>query len=597
MEKLNKKIDLQMEVLTPLHVGAGAEKDWIQGCDFIIDDNRVKVLNLKKVSQFVNNSDLTNALLKKDDKALLMKLGKNLSHCVEKEFDVAFFGSNDIKTFIKNGLTQNPIVPGSSLKGAMRSIVLDYLMTPNDKTTALKVKKLDEKEIFGKANIGDEFFRFIKVSDSEFSETKLANTKIFNLKSQSEGGWKHGSNNTSEKFKPEGFNTFYEVIPQNQKSTLSLSIADIAFENFYKKIKSFSELKNKLIKSDISYFFDVINRHTQEYLKKEKAFFEEYSTDKSDLIVKSINSLLAQIPKNGEYCVLKMAAGSGFHSITGDWQFNDYSIDELTIKEEKFGKTKTISRGVLKGKKSAKSRKIAISGENDFSLMGFVKLTVMDEKMLATIEREKDEKKQIELAKLQKQQEEHRLLQQQIAELEAKNIQYKSLISEAQSLFDNKDYKIALSKIEQAEALALENNSHLELKQQIVEAIDFQNKLDAIELKKQQEEQQRKAQTEAKLSSGLAAYLEEKNLKDEFKVNNFGILKGKIDKYLKDSDQKNVPENEMEVLEKNIKRVYDGLKPSEKRDWNSFDGNKIWKEISNWTTIDFAKTVYDKIII
>jgi len=293
MENLNKKFDLQMEVLTPLHVGAGAEKDWIQGCDFIVDDNLVKVLNLRKVSQFVNNTDLTNALLKKDDKAIVTKLGKDLNQCVEKEFDVAFFGSNDIKTFIKNGLTQNPIVPGSSLKGAMRSIVLDYLMSKNDKLTALKTKKLDEKEFFGKANVGDEFFRFIKVSDSEFLETKLVNTKIFNLKSQSEGGWKHGSNNTSEKFKSEGFNTFYEVIAQNQKSSLSLSIADVAFHNFSKKINPFSELKNKLINSDISYLFDLINNHTQEYLLKEKAFFEKYSTEKTDLIVESINSLLA----------------------------------------------------------------------------------------------------------------------------------------------------------------------------------------------------------------------------------------------------------------------------------------------------------------
>lgn len=584
-----------MEVLTPLHVGAGAEKDWIQGCDFIIDDNRVKVLNLRKVSQFVNNTDLTNALLKKDDKALVAKLGKNLNQCVEKEFDVAFFGSNDIKTFIKNGLSQNPIVPGSSLKGAMRSIVLDYLMTPNDKITALKTNKLDEKEIFGKANMGDEFFRFIKVSDSEFSETKLANTKIFNLKSQNEGGWKHGANNTSGKFIPDGFNTFYEVIDQNQKSTLSLSIADVAFHNFAKKIAPFPELKNKLIKNDISFFFDLINRHTQEYLKKEKAFFEEYSTEKTDLIVESINSLLAQIPKNGEYCILKMAAGSGFHSITGDWQFDDYSIDELTIKEEKFGKTKTISRGVLKGKKSAKSRKIAISGENDFSLMGFVKLTVMDEKMLATIEKEKEEQRQIELAKLQKQQEEQRLLQQQKAELEAKNTQYKSLISEAQSLFDNKDYKIALSNIEQAEALGLENNSHLELKQQIVEAIDFQNKLDAIELQKQQEEQQRKAQTEAKLSSGLVAYIEGKNLNNEFKVNNFKMLQAKVEKYLKDSANENLPENEFAALEQCVKRVYNSLNSFDQKKWHKFDNNKIWMEITKWTNGNFSQTVYDKL--
>jgi CRISPR/Cas system CSM-associated protein Csm5 (group 7 of RAMP superfamily) len=66
MNELNKKYLLQMEVLTPLHVGAGAEKDWVQGSDFVVHDGKVKILNLHKVSKYVNIDDLTSALLKKE---------------------------------------------------------------------------------------------------------------------------------------------------------------------------------------------------------------------------------------------------------------------------------------------------------------------------------------------------------------------------------------------------------------------------------------------------------------------------------------------------------------------------------------------------
>lgn len=447
MENLNKKYELQIEVLTPLHVGAGAEKDWVQGCDFLVDNNQVKILNLKKVSQHVNIADLSNALLRKDDKELKAKLADNIDVCVEKKFDCKYFGTNDIKTFIKNGLTNNPIVPGSSLKGAIRSILLQYLMTDFVKTDALKTKRLDEKEIFGKANIGDEFLRFIKVSDAEFVTSDLVNTKIFNLISPNEGGWKHGGN-TTNLFKPDGFNTFYEVVNPKQNSTLSISIADKAFNNFAKKNASFSSKKTKLINEDLSFLFELINMHTKAYLEKEKAFFVKYATEKTDLIVENINSLIKQIPTQGECCILKMAAGSGFHSITGDWQFDDYSVDKLFYEEEKWGKIKTVSRGLQKGKKSAKSRKIAISGNGDFSLMGFIKLKVMSEDEIklqneakAIIQKELEEKRfaeekaKAEESRIQKEAAEANLAEKQRLIDEAKRIEEEK-IAEKKRLVD-----------------------------------------------------------------------------------------------------------------------------------------------------------------
>jgi CRISPR/Cas system CSM-associated protein Csm5 (group 7 of RAMP superfamily) len=592
MKKLNKKYDLLMEVLTPLHVGAGAEKDWVQGCDFVVDNNHVKILNLKKVSQFVDNSDLSNALMNKDDAFLKSKLADNLNKCVENEFCVNFFGKNDIKTFIKNGLTNNPIVPGSSVKGAIRSIMVDYLLDEHSK----KSKKLNEDVLFGKASVGESLFRFIKVADAEFEKTDLVNTKIFNLKSSTTGGWKHDRNRTTDKFKTEGFNSFYEVIGRSQKSTLSLSFADVAFQNYAYKIKSFSELKTKLIDTDISFLFGLINKHTKNYLEKEKVFFVKYATDKTELIVRNIDFLLNEIPTDGKYCILKIAAGSGFHSITGDWQFDDYSIDELSYKEEKWGKVKTVSRGMQQGNKSAKSRKIAISGENDFSLMGFIKLTVLDDKMLAAIELEKENQKQIEIEKQREQQQEQRLLKQQKLELEAKKKEFENLISQAQTYYQNNENKAALSLIEQAEDLGLDIVSHHELKQDILKAIEIQAKQEEIEAIKKQEEEKRKAETEAKLAVGLAAYLEEKNLKNDFKVQKFGMLKAKVEKYLKDSDNKKLPESEWESLMQSINRIFVDLKPRDQRVWLKFEKNKIWQEIANWTEPDFAKSIFDKLI-
>ncbi|MDD2636571.1 MAG: hypothetical protein PHW82_13850, partial [Bacteroidales bacterium] len=208
---------------------------------------------------------------------------------------------------------------------------------------------------------------------------------------------------------------------------------------------------------------------------------------------------------------------------------------------------------------------------------------------------EKENQRQIEFAKLQLQQQEQHIQEKQKLELEAKQNQFKFLISQAQSLFDNNDFKTAMSKIVEAEALNLENDSHLDLKLQIDKSIDLQTKNDAIEKLKQERAEKRIAETKEKLQGGLASYLEEKNLKNEFKVNKFGILKAKVEKYLKDSAQEKLPENELIVLEQCIKRVYNSLKNREQKKWQKFDNNNIWQTIANWSNSDFTKNIYDKL--
>ena len=380
-ELLNKKYNIELEVLTPLHIGAGAEKDLMRGSDYISDKGKVYVLNHKKVLKNLGGdaNDFSNFLLSKNDKGLKAKISGNLESVSDIIFESPTGSENDIKAFIKNGLTSKPIVPGSSLKGAIRSILFSYLKEKHQN---------DEKQVFGSANDGDEFMRFIKISDAQFQKSELINTKIFNLFGTApnlSGGWKHEfRGGTNKTFKVNGFNTIYEIIKSNEKGDLSIALSDKAFDNYYHgdKPKKKSDILHDTLSNQL---FKIINEHAKKYIQKQIDFFDKYSNDETDAIINSLKRIITLIPSDNSSCVLQMSAGSGFHSITGDWQFDDFSINRIN------SSGRGPSRGQFNSNDSAKSRKIATDG-NTFDLMGFVKLSILTEEVIAQREIERKTK-------------------------------------------------------------------------------------------------------------------------------------------------------------------------------------------------------------
>ncbi|MDY4148711.1 MAG: hypothetical protein SOY26_03050, partial [Paludibacteraceae bacterium] len=225
---------------------------------------------------------------------------------------------------------------------------------------------------------GSDFMRFIRVGDFEFENTCLVNTKIYNLHREGhdwQGGWKHkggdrtkDEKNTTTEYKPIGFNTIYECLPAGATAIGSIMFADALFDKvanqpFYiwkKSIMSNLDIAAKLCR--------IINDYTLKYLDKEIAFFDTYK--EGDYSIAIYNNL-AEIEEECWHiheneplsCIIKMSAGAGFHSITGDWQFDDYIEDQRHRMDRK------------RGGELPKSRKIAVSGSKAFSPMGFVKLT------------------------------------------------------------------------------------------------------------------------------------------------------------------------------------------------------------------------------
>ena len=375
-ELINQRFEISLQVLTPLSIGAGAEYDWVKGVDFVVKGGKLYHLNLHKIEQAgINIENLTNAFAQKDAESLLRYLGNRLDSVTDAVFNMPCNSDNDIKAFLHNQFTGHPVVAGSSLKGAIRSVLFTYL----------RDKQRYNDEVFGRMNDGTDFMRFIRVSDFEFEKTDLVNTKIYNLHTDNRhnwlGGWKHNfRNGTNTSFSPTGFNTIYECLMPSSEAQGSIMLSKKLFELltqhgpkqpcFYKKKELFYHVgndrygKNKI--SPIENLFYQINLHTKDYLEKELLFFTKFNQGENcDRIIDSIKHLTSQVKTcidNGDSCILKMAAGTGFHSITGDWQYNDYS------------NTRYWQKGKDKGKKKYKSRKIAINGKQ-FTLMGFVKLS------------------------------------------------------------------------------------------------------------------------------------------------------------------------------------------------------------------------------
>ncbi len=374
----DKKYHIELKVLTPLSVGAGNDNDWIKGLDFIQKDRKVYVLDLKKAaSQGVSIENVTNLFLKYDDSGISQLLGNRIENASRFIFHSPVSTTNNIKTFLRTQLFDKPIVPGSSVKGAIRSALFKHLRS-SEKTNV---------EVFGSMKDGTDFMRFIRISDIEMPSTILVNTKIFNLRKDGAnwyGGWKHGNTNregdshTDNNYKPIGFNTLYECVEPGMLGYGNFVIASNAYDLLAKHTSAHiphQKEKNKLMTGTIRDLFMAVNMVTKEYLEKEKAFFETYTADRSEEILRSISKLLSLIPADGSSCLLKMSAGVGFHSITGDWQYDD------------FCKTGLWEDGKNFGKKKYKSRKVA-NYRDQLMLMGFIKLRLLTENEAQTIETE-----------------------------------------------------------------------------------------------------------------------------------------------------------------------------------------------------------------
>lgn len=404
------KSTVAIEILTPTHIGGASENHWQQGIDFISENGKVWILDFKKLSTAVPIENLTLAFARSDQNITLEKLlqNKNPNQLSAKSFD--FSGvSREIKRHIFNGLDGLPYIPGSSLKGAVASVLLNFFF----KQLKIKPEKKDPTyELLG--SFDTSIMRFLQFTDGYFDDSRLFNTKIFNLFKHNdnnwEGGWKHSSRTgTNQDFNDKEFTTIYECLPPGQTTEMMISFKKNVAAQLYKMDSTQPLIKTPpahtqkwITNNPVKELINIINDHTRSYLEKEIAFFEEYKFDaRSKSALNKLASLLHSVNQLNpdKECILRLAAGSGFHSITGDWQFDDHiNTGEHTS-----------------GKRKYKSRKLAFEG-TDCQTMGFIKLTFLSEEDIVNREAGKLKKRKEALI-IAQQEEEERILKEKEEEL------------------------------------------------------------------------------------------------------------------------------------------------------------------------------------
>lgn len=461
----DKKYPIEFEVITPLSVGAGNDNEWVKGLDFVQKEGKVYVIDMQKVAAAgVDVEALTALFLKSDDSGICQLLGSKICELSRYVFDLPVKTENNIKTFLRTQFYDKPLVAGSSIKGSIRSALFNYLRTDEEKN----------EEVFGTMKDGTDFMRFIRIGDVEMPSTVLVNTKLFNLRKGGEewlGGWKQLMNKTIGDYNPVGFNTLYECVAPGEKGFGNISLAVNAFsllEKFGNARSPYAGKKRTLLNEPINCLFQVINDVTKAYLQKEQAFFQKYDAERSDEVLSCIESLLSMIPSDGSSCLMKMSAGVGFHSITGDWQYVDYD------------KTKLWTDGRHAGKKKYKSRKIA-EYNHRLQLMGFVCLHALSQDEVT--KREQDlqqlhEDQQTKILNAVKQREidmqqktAAEQARRQAVELEKqKTEEYNRLILQAKQDMNSELWEEAIANLEKAAVLYPEKTEVAQLKAECLKA-------------------------------------------------------------------------------------------------------------------------------
>lgn len=333
-----------IETLTPLHIGSG-EKLSPFG-DYIYDKNEKKVylIDLEKLSQVLNDPE-RNLM---DEYVQKVFSSSNSNHYTLKHFfeDYQINYRNLVKTEIKVKDDLNsehilatvksgtrPYIPGSSIKGALRTGIL-YTHRKKDGYTihdALgngagnKKKRLSNQngeDLFG--NYHKDLFKFLHISDTELldeDEIEVVKTYRFHL-------LKEKANIPVVK----------EVIPADKKLRFRLQVK--AKKNYHTLGDVFAYFYESEDASGERKILQMANHFALDMIRAELEILRKNPKREITSIIQQYEQLLAiaercSLEENG--CVIRLGSGKTYFDNTIARLFTDEDIDKLPLGRKEKG--------------------------------------------------------------------------------------------------------------------------------------------------------------------------------------------------------------------------------------------------------------------
>lgn len=379
---------IKITTLTSVHIGSGETLQF--GSDFVRgkvgDDAFLSVVDPKKVLGLIGEDNVqrwVTAIEKREstDK-IVQQFAPNASLADYSRRLISEWSTvkntDTLKEHIHDGRGL-PYIPGSSIKGAIRTAVLATLAEnvqgaekkidktkykdfkgntiPEDQIKYKADAKNIESELFG-SNPNEDVFRFLQVGDAYFGENYEVAIRMVNINERER-----------QSFWDESKSQLIEAIPPEDESEFQIKLNETGYNLSRDRVQMIPDRMKSL-----SALFQTINNHTRNLLEGEIEYWQERQndddTDKVSLYIEKIQGILEQTQscEIEKECVLRIGHGSGWRFITGAWAEKLKNFDSVVVpasrpknfKYEQFDFPKT--------------RRV----DDECELLGFVKLSIVE---------------------------------------------------------------------------------------------------------------------------------------------------------------------------------------------------------------------------
>jgi len=324
---------IKIQTLTPVHIGSGREIQSGYEYAYFRDEQKVALLDSEKIIKLIGEDQIGAwiSCIEKSQPLLDLPQLKNRAPKLRSD-DVAqrsilSHGScnKPVREQLRTG-GEHALLPGSSLKGALRTVVFGETLVANPKLVKDKgnLGKVDfrggfrwsdsplQKTIFGQ-DPNHDIFRLLQVGDAHFEQTEIFKTQIVNMKGKA---WIIDKGDKGNGISAEAW---VEALPPNAEA-----IAEIRFNETLKtQADKFNTFNSNATKLKLPSLFKLANAFTERLLNDEITYWTTKADPPEgfDEYVPELKRLLDITKSAAETeCVLRIGWGSGFRSMTGDWQ-------------------------------------------------------------------------------------------------------------------------------------------------------------------------------------------------------------------------------------------------------------------------------------
>lgn len=381
----------QLQTVTPVHIGSGETLSHIEGCYingrwYHIDLDKVlahPTTDLNALTSDMAQRGFRWERYLRQHNTDLSELSTYSLACPQSPEEV------EIREALKTA-GNRPFIPGSTLKGAIRTVLLGEILSESDDIYDKSLNQLEtlinqrprgnprreqparriEELAFGKTPNRDPL-RALHVSDtipldSDSLEIGMAWTVTLNQNDQLVQKIDRGRE----------YKNFVQQFQTGQRLTFTLKVDELLFREREKTRLGFSELQEKTLR-DIA---KVCRSATDEFMQDEQDFFDYYDLPRiadfyDRLIVKN-----SELPEGAFF--LQIGWGTGYHSNTVTSLFADdkeSSINWMDLRERfKLGESRS-QRESYDEREFPKTRRILYRKQNPIEPLGWVKISPIED--------------------------------------------------------------------------------------------------------------------------------------------------------------------------------------------------------------------------